>query len=81
MGALFQYNPTKVFIDVMAFLGFAWGRKRADKVWALRKLKWQEVRGRPIVESTSGPILFKRRVVTFGPAYEDNDIDTNCKAE
>eukprot|EP00929_Paragymnodinium_shiwhaense_P049815 TRINITY_DN2511_c0_g4_i1.p1 TRINITY_DN2511_c0_g4~~TRINITY_DN2511_c0_g4_i1.p1 ORF type:complete len:692 (+),score=181.48 TRINITY_DN2511_c0_g4_i1:63-2138(+) len=73
MGAHLQFNPTKVFIDVMSFFGLAWDRKRATGVWEQRKQRWEETTGRKIVESIEGPTLFKRRVVTFGPNYEDED--------
>jgi stearoyl-CoA desaturase (delta-9 desaturase) len=32
-----QFNPSKLFIDVMAFAGQAWDRKRATNVWALAR--------------------------------------------
>jgi stearoyl-CoA desaturase (delta-9 desaturase) len=32
-GVFHQYNPTKVFIDSMVFLGLAWDRKRALGAW------------------------------------------------
>merc|ERR1711964_25816 len=74
LGSLLQFNPTKVFIDAMALLGLAWGRKRALDVWKQRKARWEESRGRPVLESLEGPPLFKHRVVTFGPApYDDDD--------
>eukprot|EP00929_Paragymnodinium_shiwhaense_P049813 TRINITY_DN2511_c0_g2_i1.p1 TRINITY_DN2511_c0_g2~~TRINITY_DN2511_c0_g2_i1.p1 ORF type:complete len:694 (+),score=146.69 TRINITY_DN2511_c0_g2_i1:185-2266(+) len=80
MGAQYQWNPTKVFIDVMAIFGLAWDRKRALGVWEQRKQRWEETTGRSIVESKEGPVFFKRRVVTFGPSYEDEDHDDACEA-
>jgi stearoyl-CoA desaturase (delta-9 desaturase) len=71
MGAGQQFNPTKMFIDCMAFFGLAWGRKRAHQVWSLRKQRWAEQQGRGVVESIEGPVLFRRRVVIFGPSYDD----------
>jgi stearoyl-CoA desaturase (delta-9 desaturase) len=71
LGALQQFNPTKVFLDCMIFLGLAWAPKRADKVWETRKARWSAQNGRPVLESLEGPPLFRRRVVTFGPSYED----------
>jgi len=68
LGALMQFNPTKVFIDIMAAVGLAWDRKRATKVWSVRKDRWAKNRGRPVLESLEGPPLFKKRVITFGPA-------------
>jgi len=77
MGAHLQWNPTKVFIDTVAFFGLAWDRKRATGVWNQRKQRWQETTGRPVVETIEGPPLFKHRVITFGPAYEDDDGHNN----
>lgn len=78
MGASSQFNPTKVFIDAMAFLGLAWGRKRALDVWKVRKARWEEQTGRSVVESVEGPLLFRRRAVTFGPAdYGDEHVERN----
>ena len=37
-----QYNPTKVFIDFMAFLGLVSGRKRALRMWNKDKQLWLE---------------------------------------
>merc|ERR1719498_188915 len=71
LGALQQFNPTKVFLDCMIFLGLAWSPKRADKVWSTRKARWSAQNHRPVLESLEGPPLFRRRVVTFGPSYED----------
>merc|ERR1711948_147977 len=67
MSALYQFNPTKVFIDACAALGLVWDRKRGDKVWAQRKARWEEANGRKVIESLEGPPLFRNRVVTFGP--------------
>jgi stearoyl-CoA desaturase (delta-9 desaturase) len=67
-----QFNPTKVFIDAMAFLGCAWDRKRALQTWDQRKQRWEKEQGRPVVESLEGPFLFKQRLVAFGPTYEDH---------
>eukprot|EP00929_Paragymnodinium_shiwhaense_P049814 TRINITY_DN2511_c0_g3_i1.p1 TRINITY_DN2511_c0_g3~~TRINITY_DN2511_c0_g3_i1.p1 ORF type:complete len:686 (+),score=128.77 TRINITY_DN2511_c0_g3_i1:104-2161(+) len=75
-----QWNPTKLFIDTMAFFGMAWDRKRATGVWEQRKQRWVETTGRPIVESLEGPTFFKRRIVTFGPTYEDHH-DGDAKDE
>mmetsp|Transcript_50872 Transcript_50872/g.94221 ORF Transcript_50872/g.94221 Transcript_50872/m.94221 type:complete len:697 (-) Transcript_50872:90-2180(-) len=74
LGAFYQFNPTKTFIDVMAFLGLAWDRKKASAVWQQRKNRWEKENGRPVLESLEGPPLFKSRVITFGPEPygEDN---------
>ena len=37
LGVSAQFNPTKLFIDLMARLGQVWGRKRADTMWERRK--------------------------------------------
>mmetsp|Transcript_14350 Transcript_14350/g.36271 ORF Transcript_14350/g.36271 Transcript_14350/m.36271 type:complete len:643 (-) Transcript_14350:546-2474(-) len=75
MGASSQFNPTKMFIDLMAKLGQVWGRKRAHHVWELRKQRWAEQQGRSVVEAVEGPWLFRRRVVIFGPAYDEQESD------
>merc|ERR1712048_614892 len=91
LGALQQFNPTKVFIDVMAFFGLAWDRKRASHVWEQRKSRWQKEQGRPVLESLEGPPLFRHRVITFGgrvldepygeedksETWHDNEVETN----
>jgi len=71
LGSLSQFNPTKVFIDVMAFVGLVWGRKRATDVWTARKARWEKHSGRSVCESVEGPPLFKQRVITFGPSYHE----------
>jgi stearoyl-CoA desaturase (delta-9 desaturase) len=74
LGPLLQFNPTKVLIDVLAFVGLAWDRKRAHGVWETRKARWEQEQGRPVVESLEGPPFFKHRVISFGPELygEDN---------
>jgi stearoyl-CoA desaturase (delta-9 desaturase) len=67
LGPLKQFNPTKVFIDVMACFGQVWDRKRALGVWENRKARWEAEHGRPVLESVEGPPFFKHRVITFGP--------------
>eukprot|EP00747_Dinoflagellata_sp_TGD_P162889 gnl/TRDRNA2_/TRDRNA2_181014_c0_seq1.p1 gnl/TRDRNA2_/TRDRNA2_181014_c0~~gnl/TRDRNA2_/TRDRNA2_181014_c0_seq1.p1 ORF type:complete len:697 (-),score=76.18 gnl/TRDRNA2_/TRDRNA2_181014_c0_seq1:422-2512(-) len=73
LGALQQFNPTKVFIDIMCFLGLAWGRRRAHDLWARRKAQWEEKSGRPVIESLEGFPLFRYRVVTMGPHPVDGN--------
>lgn len=34
-----QYNPSKLLIDLLAFFGLVWGRKRAVGAWSVRKAK------------------------------------------
>jgi len=77
LGALSQFNPTKVFIDTMAFFGLVWDRKSALVAWTQRKARWEVSQGRPVLEATEGPPLFKKRVITFGPAPygEDGGLD------
>jgi len=68
LGALQQYNPTKVFIDAMAMIGLAWDRKRALKLWdAMKKQRAEkaEKSGKKMVESLGGPPLFRFRVIDY----------------
>jgi len=41
-GVLKNLNPTKLFIDVCAYLGLVWDRKRALGAWELAKAKMEE---------------------------------------
>jgi len=34
-----QFNPSKLFIDVMAYLGLVWDRKRATSAWAMGRAR------------------------------------------
>mmetsp|Transcript_13671 Transcript_13671/g.20160 ORF Transcript_13671/g.20160 Transcript_13671/m.20160 type:complete len:328 (+) Transcript_13671:192-1175(+) len=34
-----QYNPSKLFIDILAAVGLVWGRKRATAAWALGRAR------------------------------------------
>merc|ERR1719473_252701 len=63
MGALQQFNPTKVFIDFFAIFGQAYGRKRATKMWEDRKALWRR-EGKVVNETISGVPLFRVRKVT-----------------
>jgi stearoyl-CoA desaturase (delta-9 desaturase) len=72
LGAHLQFNPTKMFIDTAAYLGFVTNRKRCNDVWAQRKARWEKEQGRPIIEALEGPPLFKHRMVTFGPEMEES---------
>ena len=38
-GADFQFNPTKIFIDICAYIGLVTERKRALDVWHILKAK------------------------------------------
>jgi len=38
-GVSSQYNPSKLFIDLMAFFGLVWGRRRATSAWALNRTR------------------------------------------
>ena len=71
LGALKQFNPTKVFIDSMVFLGLAWDRKTGEAAWAACKKRWEREQGCAAVECLDGPALFKHRVLTAGPNYDD----------
>jgi len=79
LGALSQFNPTKMFIDAMVFLGMASDRKRALDAWDQRKKRWVQEQGRPVVESVEGPPLFKHRMVTFGPDYANHEEEETEK--
>jgi stearoyl-CoA desaturase (delta-9 desaturase) len=63
MGALQQFNPTKVFIDFFALFGLAYGRKRATNMWEQRKMLWKR-EGKVVKETVTGPPLFRVRHVT-----------------
>jgi stearoyl-CoA desaturase (delta-9 desaturase) len=76
LGPLTQFNPTTMFIDACAFLGLVYDRKRATKVWEIRKARWVSEQGRPVLESLEGPPLFKSRVVTFGPPLPEDSPPT-----
>jgi stearoyl-CoA desaturase (delta-9 desaturase) len=41
-GAWINLNPTKIFIDICAFFGLVWDRKRALDAWRLAKGKLEE---------------------------------------
>jgi hypothetical protein len=64
MGALSQFNPTKVFIDFFALFGLAYGRKRATTMWEARKQLWRK-EGKVVKETITGPPLFRTRHVTL----------------
>jgi stearoyl-CoA desaturase (delta-9 desaturase) len=64
LGSLQQWNPTKMFIDLMAIFGLVWGRKRATKMWDARKELYQR-KGFKVEESLEGPMFFKVRKVTL----------------
>jgi stearoyl-CoA desaturase (delta-9 desaturase) len=36
-GISVQWNPSKLFIDIMAKMGLVWGRKRATSAWAMSR--------------------------------------------
>lgn len=63
LGALQQFNPTKVFIDLCATFGLAYGRKRATTMWEARKQLWRR-QGKVVKESVCGPPFFRVRQVT-----------------
>jgi stearoyl-CoA desaturase (delta-9 desaturase) len=64
MGALQQFNPTKVFIDFFALFGLAYGRKRATSMWEARKQLWRR-EGKVVKETIHGPPLFRVKHVTL----------------
>jgi len=73
MGPWSQFNPTTLFIDMMAFFGLVYDRKRALDVWNTRKTRWEESHRRKVLEALEGPWFFKHRVITFGPAPYGED--------
>ena len=81
LGPLSQFNPTRVFIDAMALLGLVSDRKRAINVWETRKARWEKTNGRPVCESITGPLLFKQRVITFGPHNYGAEDHNNSKQD
>jgi len=64
LGCWQQYNPTKLFIDILAALGLVTDRKRGHRMWEERKNRWR-AQGWSIKETLSGPPLFKIRGLSF----------------
>jgi stearoyl-CoA desaturase (delta-9 desaturase) len=70
LGALKQYNPTKMFIDFMHHIGLVSARKRATEVWEIRKREWLNAANEAktetwkFVESLSGFPLFNVRKIS-----------------
>ncbi|CAD7929739.1 unnamed protein product [Amoebophrya sp. A25] len=65
-----QWNPTKVFIDMMAMLGLVRNRKRGLRMWGKRKEAMRQAaaaEGMVLVESLHGPPLFKVRTIETVP--------------
>jgi len=60
-----QWNPTKLAIDIAAFFGWAWGRKRALKHWDNRRKRWIELYGDDPVLGLKGVIPFQHRDVDY----------------
>lgn len=74
LGALQQWNPTKVFIDTMALFGLAYNRKRALNAWEKKKRKYEEDTGKPFVEGLEGWPLLKVRTTCLGAdVYGEED--------
>lgn len=64
LGALQQWNPTKVFLDALSVVGLVWGRKRGHRMWGERKQRMRESAAREgltMVEKLSGPPMWKVR--------------------
>ena len=69
LGVSKQWNPTKLFIDACCALGLAGGRKRASDVWGKRREKLlaeAAAKGHAVIDTLSGPPLFKQRDITVG---------------
>jgi len=67
LGCLQQYNPTKFIIDCWAKLGLVVDRKRGLRMWNERKEKLKALYNCDIVESLTGPPLFRSRRITLVP--------------
>ena len=48
-----QFNPTKLFIDCMATIGFVWGQKRATSAWTKRTSKTNLIQKRRVSKATT----------------------------
>eukprot|EP01126_Amoeba_proteus_P005342 TRINITY_DN1177_c0_g1_i1.p1 TRINITY_DN1177_c0_g1~~TRINITY_DN1177_c0_g1_i1.p1 ORF type:complete len:338 (+),score=29.11 TRINITY_DN1177_c0_g1_i1:119-1015(+) len=51
-GVLKRVNPTKLFIDVCAWWGLVWDRKRALEAWRLAKLQLEK-KGKDVVDTAA----------------------------
>jgi stearoyl-CoA desaturase (delta-9 desaturase) len=60
-----QYNPTKMVIDIWAWFGWVWGRKRGLHHWSNRKKKWEEKYGENPVQGLKGVPPFQHREVDY----------------
>mmetsp|Transcript_11931 Transcript_11931/g.21771 ORF Transcript_11931/g.21771 Transcript_11931/m.21771 type:complete len:323 (+) Transcript_11931:140-1108(+) len=60
LGVSRQFNPTKLFIDLCCFLGLASNRKRALKMWRVRK---EKMLNEGYSDTVEGPPMFKSRVM------------------
>lgn len=63
-GAFEQFNPTKMFIDLMCFLGLAWDRKRALGAW--HRLKTARLQDKLKVMKSDEKVLITK---------EEKDLD------
>jgi stearoyl-CoA desaturase (delta-9 desaturase) len=82
LGALQQWNPTKVMIDVLALLGQVWGRKRGTRMWNERKAYWQKKRPDEVmVEELHGPPMWKVRTVRWEKKEKPAEKPSNEKTE
>ncbi|CAD7941796.1 unnamed protein product [Amoebophrya sp. A120] len=73
LGCLQQWNPTKLFIDLLAAFGLVKNRKRGTRMWTERKNRMQKKaadRGEVMIESLSGPPLCKVRNLKFEPVVK-----------
>lgn len=50
-GVSSQFNPSKLFIDLLAVLGLVWGRKRGTAAWAMGKKRRDEDKRNNVVRT------------------------------
>jgi len=67
LGCLEQFNLTKFVIDCCANLGLVVDRKRGHRMWAEKKEKLKALYNCDVVESLTGPPLFRSRRITLVP--------------
>jgi stearoyl-CoA desaturase (delta-9 desaturase) len=60
-GVSSQFNPSKLFIDMLAFFGLVWGRKRATGAWEMGKLRRDRDREDGVATRTLDPRPWERK--------------------
>mmetsp|Transcript_4546 Transcript_4546/g.11090 ORF Transcript_4546/g.11090 Transcript_4546/m.11090 type:complete len:2751 (-) Transcript_4546:1570-9822(-) len=77
LDCLQQWNPTKIFIDLMAVLGLVKNRKRGHRMWGNRKKQMRdaaEKEGKVLVETLSGPPLCRVRNIRTMPVGNKSGV-------